>query len=62
LALVDAFGGVGPFIFASDWPHHDFDHPRHVLRLPFPPADRARIMGDTARTLFNLPANPKAKT
>jgi uncharacterized protein len=60
VALVEAFGGVGPFIFASDWPHHDFDHPRYVLRLPFSPADRARIMGETARELFKLPANIKA--
>ena len=61
VALVEAFGGVAPFIFASDWPHHDFDHPRHVLRLPFSPADRARIMGETARELFDLPATSAAE-
>ena len=21
-------------IFASDWPHHDFDHPKAILKLP----------------------------
>ncbi len=57
VSLLESFGGVDPFMFASDWPHHDFDHPRQVFRLPFDEESRAKIMGKTARRVFRLDAD-----
>jgi predicted TIM-barrel fold metal-dependent hydrolase len=41
-------------LFASDYPHWDFDSPRQVARL-FPAALRGPIMGTNACRLYNLP-------
>jgi predicted TIM-barrel fold metal-dependent hydrolase len=41
-------------MFASDWPHHDFDHPQHVFGLPFSPEARRKIMGLNAAAFFGL--------
>ena len=35
-------------LFASDWPHHDFDHPRAIMKLPMPPEAKRQIMGENA--------------
>lgn len=42
-------------IYASDWPHHDFDHPKGILKLPMPAEMKRRIMGENALELFKLP-------
>ncbi|GAA3046885.1 amidohydrolase family protein [Pseudonocardia yunnanensis] len=41
-------------MFASDYPHWDFDSPRHAPRL-FPAALRRSIMGSNACRLYGLP-------
>ncbi|OLT09874.1 hydrolase [Pseudonocardia sp. CNS-139] len=47
--------GLGDRImFASDYPHWDFDSPRHAPRL-FPAALREAVMGANACRLFGLP-------
>ena len=33
--LFELFDGENTAMFASDWPHHDFDHPQYVFGLPF---------------------------
>jgi uncharacterized protein len=48
------FGGEDQAMFASDWPHHDFDHPQHVFGLPFSSAARKKIMGENAVRFFRL--------
>jgi predicted TIM-barrel fold metal-dependent hydrolase len=48
--------GTDRILFASDWPHHDFDHPGAVLRLPLTPEQRRGVMGGNAVELFRLPA------
>ena len=53
--MIDLFDGRDQVIFASDWPHHDFDHPRKVLNMPFDAELKRNIMGETARRLFKLP-------
>ena len=55
LTMIDLFDGRDKVIFASDWPHHDFDHPRTVLNMPFDAELKRNIMGETARRLFKLP-------
>jgi predicted TIM-barrel fold metal-dependent hydrolase len=51
-------GGAERIMFASDWPHHDFDHPRALNRLPLKPDERNKIMWQNATEAFNLPPLP----
>jgi predicted TIM-barrel fold metal-dependent hydrolase len=53
-ALFELFDGENTAMFASDWPHHDFDHPQHVFSLPFSPEARRKIMGLNAARFFGL--------
>lgn len=48
-------GMDGRILFASDYPHWDFDSPRLAPRL-FPAALRDRIMGENALALYGLDA------
>jgi predicted TIM-barrel fold metal-dependent hydrolase len=61
--LVTAIGlyddGGDRTLFASDWPHHDFDHPKALLKLPLPPELKRKIMGENALALFGIPAPAK---
>jgi predicted TIM-barrel fold metal-dependent hydrolase len=52
--LLDLFDGEDSVVFASDWSHHDFDHPRKVLQIPIPPEAKAKIMGQNALRLLNM--------
>ncbi len=42
-------------LYASDWPHQDFDLPSTIFDLPFL-SERAKrnILGENALKLFNL--------
>jgi predicted TIM-barrel fold metal-dependent hydrolase len=60
VALYELFNGAERAMFASDWPHHDFDHPRHVFGLPFSPEQKANIMGANAARFLRLPASAGA--
>lgn len=48
--------GEDQILFASDWPHHDFDHPRAVFDLPFALESRKKILGGNAARLFGFDA------
>ena len=52
--LFELFDGEHTAMFASDWPHHDFDHTQHVFGLPFAPEARRRIMGLNAAEFFGI--------
>ena len=42
-------------VYASDWPHWDFDPPARIASLPFVSEQGKRnILGETARKLFKL--------
>ena len=56
VATIDLLGGPERILFASDWPHHDFDHPRAILKLPMPREAKRKIMGENALQLFGIPA------
>ena len=49
LELIDGFDNV---LFASDWPHHDFDHPSKLLGYPLPLEVKKKIMGENALKIF----------
>jgi predicted TIM-barrel fold metal-dependent hydrolase len=50
----ELFDGENTAMFASDWPHHDFDHSQFVFGLPFSPEARRKIMGRNAGRFFSL--------
>jgi len=52
--LFELFDGENQAMFASDWPHHDFDHPQYVFGLPFTAEARRKIMGENAVRFFGL--------
>lgn len=54
--MVDLYDGHDNTIFASDWPHHDFDHPMKVHQIPFSNEVRRKIFGENALRLFNIDA------
>jgi predicted TIM-barrel fold metal-dependent hydrolase len=47
-------------LYASDWPHHDFDHPRAIRNLPMSEEMKRRILGGNAIELFKLPLGDPA--
>ncbi|MGQ0602929.1 MAG: amidohydrolase family protein [Anaerolineales bacterium] len=54
VTVFQLFGGEDNVMFASDWPHHDFDHPSKILQAPFSPEAKRKIMGENAVRFFNL--------
>jgi uncharacterized protein len=48
------FDGATTTMFASDWPHHDFDHPRKVIQYLRDPQLRAQVMGENALAFFGI--------
>ncbi len=52
--LFGLFDGENNVVFASDWPHHDFDHPDKVLQIPVSDDVRRKIMGGNAARLLGL--------
>jgi predicted TIM-barrel fold metal-dependent hydrolase len=53
---MDAMNAETQMLFASDWPHWDFDPPSSITTLPFL-SDQAKrnILGLNAAKLFNIP-------
>ena len=39
-------------MFASDWPHHDFDHPMKVDQVPMTDEQRRKVFGENALRLL----------
>lgn len=58
--IVELYDGATKTLFASDWPHHDFDHPMKLAQVPFDAETRARIFGKNALELFNLRSDRRA--
>lgn len=57
--MIRLFGGEENLMFASDYPHMDFDHTQKVfdlLRGHFEEAEIANMFGETARRVFDFPA------
>lgn len=53
-ALIDLCDGSERIMFASDWPHHDFDHPAKLLQLPVSDDVQRKIMSGNAARLLRL--------
>ncbi len=50
--LIRIYDGEDTTVFASDWPHHDFDHPRAVFELPVSERVKRKLMGANALKLM----------
>lgn len=59
VTLMDLYDGEDSTIFASDWPHHDFDHPSKVHQIPFTNEVRRKVFGENALRLFKIDAQGK---
>ncbi|MFN7919747.1 MAG: amidohydrolase family protein [Bryobacteraceae bacterium] len=54
-ATMEAIHAETQLLYASDWPHWDFDVPARIAALPFLSETAKRnILGETARRLFRL--------
>ena len=58
--LLTLFGGEDSVCFASDWPHHDFDHPSKVLQIPLSDQVQRKIMSENALRLLGHKVSLKA--
>jgi predicted TIM-barrel fold metal-dependent hydrolase len=54
VTLMELYDGEDRTIFASDWPHHDFDHPSKVHQIPFTNEVRRKVFGENALRLFKI--------
>jgi len=52
--LLSLFGGQDSVMFASDWPHHDFDHPNKILQIPVSPEVQRKLLGENAMRFLRL--------
>ncbi|HLH72801.1 MAG TPA: amidohydrolase family protein, partial [Chloroflexota bacterium] len=50
--LIRIYNGENTTLFASDWPHHDFDHPRVAFELPISVEAKRKLMGLNALKVF----------
>ena len=56
VATIEQIGGPERILFASDWPHHDFDHPKKVYDIPVSAEVKRKIMGENALRFFQIDA------
>ncbi|QBD77055.1 amidohydrolase [Ktedonosporobacter rubrisoli] len=54
LATLIHLCGEDSIIFASDWPHDDFDHPMKIHQLPLSNEILRKIFGENALRLFKI--------
>jgi uncharacterized protein len=46
--------GWDRILFATDYPHWDFDDPKHAFKIPLSQGERRKVMSDNAYALFRL--------
>ncbi len=56
--LLEHLGGSDRIVFASDYPHWDWDDPEHVLPAHFPEEVQQAIFYDNAARCYHLPSTP----
>ena len=54
--MIDLYDGWDTTMFASDWPHHDFDHPMKVDQVPMSDEQRRKVFGENALELLKIDA------
>jgi uncharacterized protein len=61
VTLMELYDGDRTTIFASDWPHHDFDHPMKLNQVPFTEEQRRLVFGENALELFGIDAEGRRR-
>ncbi len=56
LQLLDQLDLVDHLVFATDYPHWDFDAPDQALPFRLPPQMERKIMAENARAVYRLPS------
>jgi len=54
VTLMELYDGERTTMYASDWPHHDFDHPMKLNQVPFTETQRRRVFGENALDLLGI--------
>jgi predicted TIM-barrel fold metal-dependent hydrolase len=54
VTLMELYDGEDTTVYASDWPHHDFDHPMKLDQVPLTERQRAKLFGENALALFGI--------
>jgi predicted TIM-barrel fold metal-dependent hydrolase len=54
VTLMELYDGADTTIYASDWPHHDFDHPMKLNQVPLSADQRRKVFGENALALFGV--------
>jgi predicted TIM-barrel fold metal-dependent hydrolase len=54
VTLMELYDGEDTTVFASDWPHHDFDHPMKLDMVPLSDAQRAKVFGENALEMLGI--------
>ena len=62
VTLMELFDGEDTVVFASDWPHHDFDHPMKVNQIPFSDEVRRKVFALNALRLFDIDAEGRRRS
>jgi predicted TIM-barrel fold metal-dependent hydrolase len=55
--MIRLYHGEDNTLFASDWPHHDFDHPSKLFQVPLSADVRRKVFGENALRLFKIDAS-----
>ena len=61
VTLMELYDGDDTTIYASDWPHHDFDHPMKLNQVPFSDDQRRKVFGENALELFRIDASGRRR-
>jgi predicted TIM-barrel fold metal-dependent hydrolase len=61
VTLMELYDGEDTTIYASDWPHHDFDHPRKLNQVPFSDVARRKVFGFNALELLRIDATGRRR-
>jgi predicted TIM-barrel fold metal-dependent hydrolase len=54
VTMMELYDGEDTTVYASDWPHHDFDHPTKLNQVPFSEEQRRKVFGENALELFGI--------
>lgn len=55
--IIDLYDGWDRTMFATDWPHHDFDHPMKLYQVPMSDEARRKLFAENAMRFFQIDAS-----
>ena len=61
-ALIRLYHGESNTMFASDWPHHDFDHPSKLFQVPLPADVKRKLFGENALDFFRIDSSGRRRS